>query len=226
MRWRDLAFIHWRASVEMMRRWVPEGLEIEIFDGTAWVGVVPFRMEGIRHRWLPAVPGLRAFPELNVRTYVRHEDKPGVWFFSLDAAHKTAVKVARKQFHLPYFLAQMSVDDIADGGVQYRSHRVQADAPAADFVAEYRPVGEAARSPAGSLEHFLTERYCLYAAEANGKILRGEILHEPWALQKGEVAIERCTMFNQLQMAMPREKPVVHFSRKLDVVAWKVEACG
>lgn len=223
MGWRDLAFIHWRASVELLRKWVPEELEIERFDGTGWIGVVPFRMEGIRRRWLPAVPGLSAFLELNVRTYVRRDGKPGVWFFSLDAAHKTAVKVARKRFCLPYYLARMSADGIGDGGVRYRSRRVHEGAPAAEFVGDYWPTGEAARSKAGTLEYFLTERYCLYAQAADAKIRRGEILHEPWALAPGAVEIERCTMLSPLGMAMPTEKPVVHFARKLDVVAWTLE---
>jgi uncharacterized protein YqjF (DUF2071 family) len=226
MRWLDLAFIHWRAPAGSLRKWVPEELEIQTFDGTPWIGVVPFRMEGIRHRLLPPIPGLSAFPELNVRTYVTLGGKPGIWFFSLDAANKTAVKTARKTYGLPYFLAQMEVDPIANGGVRYRSRRIHQDAPEAEFVADYRPVGNAERPKPGTLEYFLTERYCLYASPSEGKIGRGEILHEPWPLQNGEVEIERCTMLQPLGIATPKEKPVVHFARRQDVMAWRLEeAC-
>ncbi len=223
MRWLDLAFIHWRAPIGVLRKSVPEGLEIETFDGTAWIGIVPFRMEGIRHRLLPPLPGIRAFPELNVRTYVMRDGKPGIWFFSLDAANKPAVKTARKLFGLPYFLAAMSVDGIGDSGVRYRSRRIQEDAPAAEFVADYRPVGEVKRAEPGTLEYFLMERYCLYTSPAEGKVARLEILHEPWPLQKGAVEIERCTMLEQLGLSLPNDKPLVHFSKRLDAVAWWME---
>jgi uncharacterized protein YqjF (DUF2071 family) len=223
MRWLDLAFIHWRAPIGALRKCVPDGVEIDTFDGTAWIGIVPFRMEGIRHRLLPPIPGLRAFPELNLRTYVMRDGKPGVWFLSLDATNKTAVKTVRKRFGLPYFLAQISADGIAEAGVRYRSRRIDQHAPASEFVADYRPTESSKPSAAGTLEHFLTERYCLYASPAEGKIGRLEILHEPWPLQKAEVQIERCTMLDQLGLSLPKEKPLVHFAKRLDVVAWTME---
>jgi uncharacterized protein YqjF (DUF2071 family) len=223
MRWLDLGFIHWRAPVQVLRKWVPESVEIETFDGTAWVGIVPFQMEGIRHRGLPPIPGLCAFPELNVRTYVTRDGKPGVWFLSLDAANKTAVKMLRKRFGLPYYLARMEVDQRADGGVRYRSRRIHAEAPSAEFIADYWPVGEVEPAKSGTLEYFLTERYCLYASPVEGKIGRMEILHEPWPLQRGEVEIERCTMLEPLGLAMPRERALVYFAKSLDAVAWRME---
>ena len=223
MRWVDLAFIHWRVSASSLQPLVPDGLAIDSFDGTAWIGVVPFRMEGIRHRLLPPIPGLRAFCELNVRTYVSCEGKPGVWFFSLDAASSMAVKVARRTFHLPYFYARMSANPIVGGGIRYRSFR--REEPGAEFLGDYRPISDARRSAPGSLAYFLTERYCLYSADSGGGIWRGEILHEPWPLQAGEVEIERSTMLQALGLAQPKERPVVHFARRLDVVAWRPEAC-
>src|SRR5437867_5100192 len=105
MRWHDLLFLHWPVRPEIIRPLIPNGLELDTFDGAAWIGVVPFRMTGVRLRWLPPLPGISAFPELNVRTYVRVRDRPGVYFFSLDAGSRTAVAMARAWFHLPYFHA-------------------------------------------------------------------------------------------------------------------------
>ncbi len=223
MRWVDLAFIHWRASVHTLRKWVPEGLEIQCFDGSAWIGVVPFGMQRVRGRWLPPVPGTCAFHELNLRTYVTTDGRPGVWFFSLDAASRLAVKVARRTYHLPYFFAEMAMENTSQG-VRYRSRRADEGSAPAEFLGTYRPVGESHRPAPGTLEHFLTERYCLYSTDAAGRIFRGEILHEPWPLHPGEAEIERCTMLEPLGLEFPREKPVVYFAPRLDVVAWRLEA--
>src|SRR5687768_12771604 len=141
MRWLDLAFLHWPAAAEPLRRLLPRGVELDTFDGDAWIGVVPFRMTGIRHRLFAPVPGLSAFHELNVRTYVTHKGKPGVWFFSLDAASAFAVRVARRTFHLRYYHARMMSRASTDGTIAYESVRTHRGEPPAKFVASYRPVG-------------------------------------------------------------------------------------
>src|SRR5688500_5474109 len=123
MRWHELLFMHWPVPAAALRPLIPAGLELDTFDGSAWLGVVPFRMSGIRRRLLPPVPGTAAFPELNVRTYVTAGAKPGVWFFSLDAANRLAVRVARWTFHLPYYDATMSCTRDRAGEVAYRSTR-------------------------------------------------------------------------------------------------------
>src|SRR5215468_11352605 len=161
--WHDLLFAHWPVPVETMRASVPPSLELDLFDGRAWLGVVPFRMSGVRLRWTPALPWLSAFPELNVRTYVVAEGKPGVWFFSLDAWNPVAVEAARIWFHLPYFHARMVCEE-KQSWIHYHSMRNDQRAPAALLEARYRPAGERFEARRGTLEHFLTERYCLYAA--------------------------------------------------------------
>ena len=124
MRWHDLLFLHWRVDPALLRPHVPPSLELDTFDGSAWLGVVPFWMSGIRARLTPPIPGLSRFPELNVRTYVTAEGKPGVWFFSLDAANKVAVRAARWTFHLNYLDARMRCDvDAATSEVRYSSFR-------------------------------------------------------------------------------------------------------
>ena len=161
--WRDLLFAHWPVPVEAIRPLVPAALDVQQFDGTSWLGIVPFRMAGVMRRPLPDLPYVSAFPELNVRVYVERDGRPGVWFLSLDATNRLAVAAARAIFHLPYYRA--SIDITPDGdGFHYDSRRAE-DPPAA-FRAAYRPVSAVYRAAPGTLEHWLTERYCLYAEGA------------------------------------------------------------
>jgi uncharacterized protein YqjF (DUF2071 family) len=221
-RWHDLLFAHWPVPAELLRPHVPGGLSVDTFDGHAWLGVVPFRMSGIRPRSLPAVPWLSAFPELNVRTYVTDGQRPGVWFYSLDAGNPLAVTLARAVFHLPYYHAAMSVKDDGDC-VQYVSRRTHRGAPAAEFIADYKPVGDPYRSTPGSLEHWLTERYCLYAADGVGQLYRGEIHHEPWPLQPADAEFRVNTMVASHGIELPSVHPLLHFARRLDVIIWTLE---
>ena len=163
MSWHDLLFMHWPIPEEALRSLIPPALHLDTFDGSAWLGITPFRMSGTRPRSLPSVPPLSNFPELNVRTYVTAKDKPGIWFFSLDARNPIAVRLARATFSLPYFDAEMSCHLVGDE-VRYRSVRKQRGAREARFAGRYRPVGGPFNSRPGTLEHFLTERYCLYSA--------------------------------------------------------------
>lgn len=222
MRWEALLFMHWPIDAAWLRPHVPKSLSIDEFGGSAWIGIVPFRMVGIRSRVLPPLPGLSRFPELNVRTYVTVGGKPGVWFFSLDAAHRIAVWTARRVFHLNYCLADMSCTASASG-YRYTSRRIHRGLPPADFAAQYRPVAQPKRCSAGSLEHFLTERYCLYSIAPGGELFRGEIAHEPWPLQPAEAEVETNTMANPLGFSLPDTKPLLHYADRLDVVAWRLD---
>jgi uncharacterized protein len=222
MRWNHLLFAHWPVKAQMLRPLVPSGLEIDTYEGEAWVGVVPFRMSRTRGRFTPPLPGLSAFPELNVRTYVTAQGKPGVWFFSLDAASKLAVRGARWGFHLPYFDADMQVDTEASE-TRYRSRRTHRDSPPAEFVGNYRPTGDVFQAAAGSLEDFLTARYCLYAANKKGRLYRDDISHVPWPLQAAEAQIERNSMAQAAGIQLPDCKPLLHYASVLDVVAWMIQ---
>jgi uncharacterized protein YqjF (DUF2071 family) len=216
--------MHWPVPAAALRPLVLPGLDLDTFAGEAWLGVVPFRMTGIRHRLGPALPWVSAFAELNVRTYVTAGGRPGVWFFSLDAANPLAVRVARWQFRLPYFDARMAAAADGADGVRYASERTHRGAPPAGFAARYRPTGPAYRSDAGTLEHWLTERYCLYAADARGRVFRGEVEHAPWPLQPAEAEVERNTMGDQIGVRLPdAAPPLLHFARRVDVVAWGLQ---
>lgn len=222
--WHNLLFAHWPVPVAALRPLVPAGLELDTFEAQAWLGVVPFRMSGVRPRWLPALPGLSAFPELNLRTYVVAEGKPGVWFFSLDAANRAAVEIARGTFHLPYFHARMRCAATGDGsGITYASERRDGRGSPAVFAADYRPSGAAAPPAAGSLADWLTARYCLYAANPAGKLLRGEIHHLPWPLQAATAQIRANSMAEAAGIHLAATAPLLHFARRLDVVVWPLQ---
>jgi uncharacterized protein YqjF (DUF2071 family) len=218
--WHDLLFAHWAVPVDLLRPLIPRALEIDTFGGQAWVGVVPFRMSGVRMRGTLAIPGFSRFPELNVRTYVVRDGKPGVWFFSLDAANAVAVWGARTFFHLPYFLATMSCAEDA-GWIRYQSDRKDRRGSAALLRAHYRAIGEIFHAQPGSIEHFLAERYCLYTADEKGRVIRCEIHHPPWALQLAETELQENTMAAAAGIAIADVKPeLLHFSRHQEVLVW------
>jgi uncharacterized protein YqjF (DUF2071 family) len=174
-------------------------------------------MEGVMRRPWPDVPWVSAFPELNVRIYVERDGKPGVWFLSLDATNPLAVWAARRYFHLPYFRAAMSVTPRSDR-IQYKLRR-----NGAEFTASYRPVSYACKAGPGTLEHWLTERYCLYARAPDGSLWRNEVHHLPWPLQAAEADIGSNTMFEFHGLKVEGPPPLLHFSKRLDVVMWNAE---
>lgn len=220
--WHDLLFAHWPLAADELRRAIPPVLEVDTYEGQAWIAVVPFWMSGVRLRGLPSAPWLSTFPELNVRTYVTAGGKPGVYFFSLDAGNPVAVTLARRWYHLPYFHARMTVR--RHGEVfHYSSHRTHRHAPPARFIGRYRPAGEVFSAEPGSLVDWLTARYCLYAVDSRQCVQWADIHHAPWPLQRGELEIEANTMVEALGLALPDTPPLLHFARRLDVVAWAPE---
>ena len=218
-RWHDLLFAHWPLDAERVRSLVPTELELDTREGMAWIAVTPFHMSGVRARWLPPVPGTSAFPELNVRTYVRYGGKPGIYFFSLDAANPLAVVGARTAFRLPYHLADMAIERHGDRFV-YASRRVRGRA---DFRAVYGPCGSVFHSEAGSLEYFLTERYCLYTVK-DGQVERVEIDHDPWPLQPARAEISRIGVAQAAGLALTGPPALTHFAASLDVRVWPPKA--
>ena len=220
-RWHDLLFAHWALPIEQVRPLVPRELELDTFEGKAWVGVIPFWMSNVRFRGVPPIPSASTFPELNVRTYVRapHEsDKPGVYFFSLDAASLLAVLGARAGAGLPYFWANMGAK-VSASEVEYLSVRRQG--PKAKLVARYRATGGIS-SQKTDLEQFVTERYCLYTAR-RGKVGRIQIHHLPWPLQPAEAEFEVNTMAEAHGLKLPPEKPVLQFAKFLEVFIFAPE---
>lgn len=219
--WHNLLFAHWPVPPQMIQPLLPPGLTLDTYDDQAWVGVVPFHMRGIRLRGLPPVPFTSAFAELNVRTYVTVEDKPGVWFFSLDAANRIGVEVARAFFHLPYFNARMGV--LLQGeSVHYASARTDRRAAAGHFTAVYRPISEIYHSQPGHLDYWLTERYCLYAAHKT-RLHRGEIHHAPWNLRRAEADITENSVADAHGIRLPDNPPLLHYVERIDVLVWPLK---
>jgi uncharacterized protein YqjF (DUF2071 family) len=220
MRWMDLCFMHWAVDATELAEKLPAGVELDTYEGKAYLGVVPFRMEGIRPRFTFDVPGLSAFPELNLRTYVKVNGVPGVWFFSLDAAQPIGVRLARTFFHLPYMDARMWTRRRGEV-TEYASLRTHGGEAPAHFAAAYRPVGESFTAQAGSLENWLTSRYVLYSTDRQGRVFRGDIHHAPWPLQRAEAEITVNTLSEQIAVPLVGE-PHLLYSERLDVRAWLI----
>jgi uncharacterized protein YqjF (DUF2071 family) len=211
--WIDLAFLHWRVEEAELARLVPSSVELETYDGSAWLGITPFALHGFRVRGLPPLPGVSNFPQLNVRTYVTRDGKPGIWLFTLDAGNALAVEAAKRVYKLPYNRATMRCER-SDDHVHFDSHRA-----GASFSARYRGRGGLFHAEAGSLEAFLAERYCAYT-EDGGRVYRADIHHPPWHLQRGEALVDDNTMS---PLTLPDEDPHVLFSPRQDAVIWPLD---
>jgi uncharacterized protein len=219
-RWLDLLFAHWRIPVDVAQRLVPCSVQVQEFDGSSWVGLVPFRMEDVMFRGVPAVPWLSRFPEMNLRLYVTYQGKPGVWFVSLDATNPVAVWGARQFAHLPYFEAAMDVRHDGDR-VRYESVR-KTMGPQVAFNASYWPTSAAFEAKPGSIEHFLVERYRLYTVDTQRRLVTIDIQHQPWPLQQAAADIQENTVVNVQGLAVSGP-PLLLFSRRLDVIGRAVE---
>lgn len=217
--WHDLLFAHWPVDARAIQDKLPAGLPLDTFDGQGWLGIVPFHMTNVAPRGVPSIPFVSSFIELNVRTYVTMHGKPGVYFFSLDASSTLAVAAARKLFQLPYHAATMRVER-RGGWIEYTSARATRMDGVAEFAASYRPIGSVQIAKLGSLEYFLTERYCLYTVDNAFRAKRLEIHHSPWPLQMAEANIAVNTMADAAGIRLPSTAPVLHFARRQDMVAW------
>lgn len=215
--WSNLLFLHFPIAVAEIQPLIPRSLTIDEYDGQAWVGVVLFEMVDVRFNGLPAIPGTAYFPEFNVRTYVHRDgEDPGVWFFSLDAANRLAVQVARTFFRLPYYSATMQVQPQGDE-IQYASERRDASSSAA-----VTPGGRLEAPEPGSLDFFLVERYLFHAVSPKGDMFTGRVHHEPYRLRTANDV--RITQSLTDACGIPgREFTHVRFCDGVDVTAHKLD---
>jgi len=226
-RWNDLLFAHWPVPAAQVASLLPESLQVDTFQGSAWLGVVPFWMDRIKIRGVPPVPGARSFPELNLRTYVvdPKTHARGVYFFSLDASNLLAVAFARTFYNLPYYWAEMRLEQRSEREFAFYSRRHWSDKPVI-FKARYRGLGptrKLAESTSGTLEYFLTERYCLFTQNRAGQTVRANIHHVPWPLEEAEAEIECNGLAEAIGIQLPDIEPVLHYSRRLAVYVWPAE---
>ena len=212
--WQQLVFLHWEIPADCIRPLIPPGLELDTFDGAAWIGLVPFDMKGVTLRGFPSLAAVSNFPEINVRTYVTVEGKPGVWFFSLDVPDRLAVWIARRFFHLPYHRGAVSIRREREG-VHY-----EAQQPNRRFSARYRSIGEPV-SELSAFGRWATERYCLYSCDPKGRVFRGEIHHRQWPLEWATIDLQENTYLEPYPVGP--QHPEILYSESIDVVIWPLQ---
>jgi uncharacterized protein YqjF (DUF2071 family) len=222
-RWRHLLFLHWTSAVDELAATLPSGLTLDSWEGKAYVGVVAFTMRDVSPSWAPPLRPISDFHELNLRTYVVADGVPGVWFYSLDAASRVAVSIARRFWGLPYHHATMQLTIDGDD-VRYRSERKRPPPTPATFSADYRVGAERACAAAGTLDHFLVERYVLYAASKSGGLRRGRVHHEPYPLRTATVARYAQSMTSAAALPIDDGAPLVHYSPGVDVDVFDLES--
>lgn len=215
--WSDLLFAHYPIEFDILRQLVPEALDLDTYKGTCWIGVVPFRMSGVRLRGLPPVPGADLFPELNVRTYVTVDDKAGVYFFSLDAANRLAVMAAKTLYNLPYWFADM---EIRNRGTTIEFESKRRNDSGINFACSYQPISKPFQADQGSFEEWMVERYCFYTLNASGVPLRCDILHEPWILQQAEAEFSKNRLLSEQGIIIEKASPILHYAKSIEVRAW------
>jgi uncharacterized protein len=218
--WHNLLFADWPVPISSVRGLVPEQLELDTWDGVAWISVTPFILHRLRTKGCPPMPGLSRFPTIAVRTYVRVGDKPGLYYLSLDAASRTSITVGRIVFGFPLYFAWADHERILDG-VDFRSTRDDRRGDLATFRAQYRPSSEVFRAAPGSYEWYIAERYCVYTVDRHDKVWRTEIDHIPWPLQTAEFDIRTNTMADAVGISLPNYGPLTYFCRYLDVRVWR-----
>ena len=217
--WESLAFVHWPVPIEAVRRLVPASVEIDTFAGSAWIGIVPFNLRSLRLRGAPPIPGVRRFLELNVRTYVTRDGKPGVWFLSLDADRSLAVWFARRWYRLPYHRADIRRRLKADG-MEFTSVRRNRADRLARFSARFTPNDGTSDNFESGRNLWLTERYCLYARDAGGRVFRADIHHVPWTLHPAKAEIAENGMVAALGIRPPPSPPIVHLAETIEALIW------
>ena len=226
-RWNDLLFAHWPIPTEQMAKLLPDWLEIDTYQGSAWLGVVPFWLDRIKIRGVPSIPGARSFPDLNLRTYVRDQltRTPGVYCFSLDASNLVAVTAARVYYHLPYYWAEMRLEQRSEREFVFYSRR-RFSRQQIVFNARYRGLGPSAKLAehrSGTFEHFFTERTCLFSTDRSGQPARANLHYVPWPLEEAQAEIERNDLAASIGLKLPETDPVLHYSRRLAVYIWPRE---
>lgn len=233
-RWLTLLFLHWEVDPATVQALLPPGLTVDTYEGKTYVGLVPFTMRDVRPIWSPSINGISHFHECNVRVYVHHKGKdPGVWFFSLDAANPIAVAAARALFKLPYYFARMSLTK-QDGTITYATERISPEPVRASSggpvgcTAHYSPTGTPKTSTPGTLEHFLAERYILYAYDGK-KLYSGRVHHTPYPLQTAKVHALTDTLVAAGGIILPDGaqepcSPLAHYASGVDVDVFPLKA--
>jgi hypothetical protein len=224
--WHHLLFMHWEIPAHELQAMVPPELTIDTFEGKAYVGLIPFTLSGVRPMLAPPIPWLSSFHEVNVRTYVHRQGRdPGVWFFSLDASSALAVEGARAFYKLPYFHSQIDFTTAED--IEFVSHRDDpTGATPANAHIRYRPAdGVVTHAGAGTLDHFLVERYLLYSMDKDRQLHRARVHHQPYPIQRADVLRLEETLVWAAGIRRGDSAPIRHYVREVNVKIDPPERC-
>lgn len=215
--WKDVLFLHWPVEEQLLRKYIPDSLDLDVYEGKAWLGFLPFEVRGMRPRLMPTLPFIGSFLELNVRTYVKYKGKPGVYFFSLDASKLAVVTMAKIGYALPYRYAEMKIERKDQEIIlsSDRKHGKQSE----HFQCSYRPVSPVYFSKEGSLDHWLTERYCLWTVRGKN-LTRSDIHHTKWELQTADVTLRANTMAGFLPSSIFNTEPIAHYCKSKQAYFW------
>ncbi|MGG1661069.1 YqjF family protein [Brevibacillus sp. NRS-1366] len=224
--WEHLLFIHWAVSPEALRGLIPNELEIDTYDGKAWIGILPFLLSGVRIRRMPTVPYTSAFPEINVRTYVKTKQKSGIYFLSLDASNPLITSIAKRWYRLPYFLADMQFATTMNR-IEFESRRLRGNGQSVVFSGSYEPIGLPIHVKKGTLEHWLTERYTLFCqCGRSNQIFYADVYHEPWVLQQTKAQIRENTMTQRLSIPLGEQPDLSFYARGVQSYVWPITILG
>jgi hypothetical protein len=226
-RWNDLLYVHWPVPARAIEALLPDWLEADLYQGSAWLGAVPFWLDRIKIRGVPLIAGLRGFPDLTLRTYVRDRftGSAGIHCFSIDCSNMFSVLAARLVYRLPYNLAEMYLEPRGEREFAFYSRR-RLTRPQVIFKVRYRGLGPNARQVEvrpGSFESFITERSCLFSTNRAGEPIRANLHYVPWPLEDAEAEIERNDLGKAAGISLPKMDPVLHYSRRLAVYVWPTE---
>jgi uncharacterized protein YqjF (DUF2071 family) len=230
--WNDVLLLHFAMKPETLRRLVPEELTLELYEGVAWLTISPFSASHVRPSGVPPLPGISFSSQISVRTYVTMGGKPGIYYFSMDTTNLSTVWFARMFFRMQYWHSSIQVSGATinspktqNAEIHFRARRLHGPAAqngAARLDVEYAPEGAPTRARTGSLNEFLTERYCVYSCHRKS-FYRTEIHHQPWPLQQVQVDLRDNSMAEPLGLTLPEEPELCHFSRSLKMLTWAPE---
>lgn len=217
--WQDLLFAHYPVKLEVLQQVVPSVFQLEQYNGTAWIGVVPFRVQNHRVRFLPPMPGINRFLQLNVRTYVTINGKRGVYFLSIDMNHLIARQLAKSLFYMPTQTATINMSH-NECGIYFNSKTVEKGHP--EFECQYTPIGQPFYARKETFEAWLVERYSMYSLNRRGEVVRCDILHDYWPLQYVDVEINNNSIFQNRGIQVASKDPILHYAKRMEAYLWPV----
>lgn len=209
--WHDVLFMHWPVPYEILRPYIPQPFSLETYDEQAWITIILFQAKNSRFRAMPNIMSYPPFLQMNTRTYIQFDGKPGIYFLSVDVNHLLVQVASKRLLQLPYELANMDIKRDRDH-ISFKSNRINSGYLLSHITANYRPLSQQVHHPQGTLSHWLTERYCFWLIKGT-KIIKGPLSHEPWELDKVTVTLGKKDIIPFITMNDIQEKPIAHYAK-------------